>query len=81
MTKKLTRQNPVIPPIKEGEELVEILASLRTGSENIRIERKAIFCQIITLHFNFIEILKTSLIIRKQGLRSEIGPSVFQSVD
>ena len=47
MTKKLTRQNPVIPPIKEGEELVEILASLRTGSENIRIERKAICCEII----------------------------------
>ena len=42
VTKKLTRQNPVIPPIKEGEELVDILASLRTDAENIRIERKAI---------------------------------------
>ena len=47
VTKKLTRQNPVIPPIKEGEELVEILASFRTDAENIRIERKAIFCEIM----------------------------------
>ena len=46
LMKKLTRQNPVIPPIKEGEELVEILGSLRTDSENIRIERKAFFCEI-----------------------------------
>ena len=47
LNKKLTRQNPVIPPIKEGEELVEILASLRTDPENVRIERKAFFCEII----------------------------------
>ena len=78
--KKLTRQNPVIPPIKEGEELVEILDSLRTNVGNIRIERKAIFCEIIKwpiiFHFNYINRLNT----RNQGSRSEIVPSAYQSV-
>ena len=84
LNKKLTRQNPVIPPIKEGEELVEILASLRTDPENVRIERKAFFCEIIKWKLFYIsiniEILVISLITRNQALRLEIAPSVCQSV-
>ena len=83
LNKKLTLQNPVIPPIKEGEELVEILASLRTDPENVRIERKAFFCEIIKwklFYISNIEILIISLIIRNQALRLEIAPSVCQSV-
>ena len=42
-SKKLTRQNPVIPPIKEGEELAE-LSNVKNG---LKIERGAIFCRNI----------------------------------
>ena len=38
-SKKLTRQNPVIPPIKEGEELVE----LSNVKNCLKIDRGAIF--------------------------------------
>ena len=48
--------------IKEGEELVETIASLRTDAENIRIERKAIFCEIIKrIKLFYISILNRNL--------------------
>ena len=52
VNKKLIRQNPVIPPIKEGEELVDISSS--GVSTNPRIEREAniFFCNQITLSMN-----------------------------
>ena len=62
VSKKLTRQHPVIPPIKEGEELVEILASFPTNPENFRIERKAFFL-----------FYKTAIIITFQLCRSLDG--------
>ena len=44
-SKKLTRQNPVIPPIKEGEELIH-LSNLQ-NVDGLRIERRATFCKNI----------------------------------
>ena len=39
--KKLTRQHPVIPPIKEGEELREVLSQLAGAVDPGHIEREA----------------------------------------
>ena len=39
--KKLTRQHPVIPPIKEGEELREVLSQLAGAADPGHIEREA----------------------------------------
>ena len=45
--KKLTRQNPVIPPIKEGEELVELSKFYHEDTGCLTIERGAdSFCVI-----------------------------------
>ena len=43
--KKLTRQTPIIPPIKEGEELREILSRIDQGY-SVTIERKSFSLQL-----------------------------------